>query len=48
VWSGQWRLNAWPNFAITIGLMALTIVRRERDPPRRDIDPNPELLDRKP
>jgi len=24
VWSGQWGLNAWPNFAITIGLLALT------------------------
>jgi inner membrane protein len=23
-WSGQWALNAWPNFAITIGLLALT------------------------
>jgi inner membrane protein len=22
-WSGQWALNAWPNFAITIGLLAL-------------------------
>jgi LexA-binding, inner membrane-associated putative hydrolase len=25
VWSGQWALNAWPNFAITIGLLALTL-----------------------
>jgi inner membrane protein len=24
MWSGQWALNAWPNFAITIGLLALT------------------------
>ena len=24
IWSGQWALNAWPNFAITIGLLALT------------------------
>jgi hypothetical protein len=23
-WSGQWALNAWPNFAITIGLLLLT------------------------
>jgi inner membrane protein len=23
VWSGQWGLNAWPNFAITIGFLAL-------------------------
>ncbi|MBS1839431.1 MAG: metal-dependent hydrolase [Acidobacteria bacterium] len=22
-WNGQWGLNAWPNFAITIGLLAL-------------------------
>jgi hypothetical protein len=26
MWSGQWALNAWPNFAITIGLLALTFV----------------------
>jgi inner membrane protein len=24
MWSGQWSLNAWPNFAITIGLLGLT------------------------
>ena len=24
MWSGQWSLNAWPNFAITIVLLALT------------------------
>ena len=24
VWSGQWQLNAWPNFAITAVLLALT------------------------
>ena len=24
MWRGQWSLNAWPNFAITIGLLALT------------------------
>lgn len=23
-WSGQWALNAWPNFAITIALLGLT------------------------
>jgi hypothetical protein len=23
MWSGQWGLNAWPNFAITIGLLGL-------------------------
>lgn len=26
VWSGQWYLNAWPNFAITIALLAMTFV----------------------
>ena len=26
MWSGQWALNAWPNFAITTGLLALTFV----------------------
>jgi len=26
VWSGQWYLNAWPNFAITAALIAITIV----------------------
>ena len=25
VWSGQWGLNAWPNFAITIGFLALML-----------------------
>ena len=25
VWSGQWALNAWPNFAITIGALAATL-----------------------
>jgi hypothetical protein len=24
MWSGEWALNAWPNFAITIGLLVLT------------------------
>jgi inner membrane protein len=24
-WSGQWALNAWPNFAITVGLLLVTI-----------------------
>ena len=24
IWSGQWALNAWPNFVITIILMAIT------------------------
>jgi membrane-bound metal-dependent hydrolase YbcI (DUF457 family) len=24
MWSGEWGLNAWPNFAITIGLLVLT------------------------
>ena len=24
MWSGEWQLNAWPNFAITIGLLLLT------------------------
>lgn len=24
MWSGEWQLNAWPNFAITFGLLALT------------------------
>jgi inner membrane protein len=23
-WHGQWALNAWPNFAITIGLLVVT------------------------
>lgn len=26
VWSGQWHLNAWPNFAITAALIAVTCV----------------------
>jgi len=25
VWSGQWGLNAWPNVAITVGLLAITL-----------------------
>jgi inner membrane protein len=25
VWEGQWMLNAWPNFAITAGLVAVTL-----------------------
>ena len=25
MWSGEWKLNAWPNFAITIALLALTL-----------------------
>ena len=25
MWSGQWTLNAWPNFAITIGLIGVTL-----------------------
>ena len=24
-WSGQWELNAWPNFAITLALLAMTL-----------------------
>ncbi len=24
MWSGEWRLNAWPNFAITMALLAVT------------------------
>ncbi len=24
-WSGQWALNAWPNFAVTIGLLLVTV-----------------------
>lgn len=31
VWDGQWPLNAWPNFAITIALVAGTIVLARRD-----------------
>ncbi len=26
VWSGQWHLNAWPNFVITAALLAVTLV----------------------
>ncbi len=26
-WSGQWALNAWPNFAFTVGLIAFGFVR---------------------
>lgn len=29
-WPGQWQLNAWPNFAVTIGLMTLTIAWAHR------------------
>src|ERR1700751_796636 len=25
VWRGQWALNAWPNFVITVGLLAVTL-----------------------
>jgi len=34
-WSGQWELNAWPNFALTIVLLVLTFYlahRREFSP----------------
>lgn len=24
-WSGQWKLNAWPNFVLTAGLIAMTL-----------------------
>jgi inner membrane protein len=26
-WSGQWALNAWPNILLTVGLIALALVR---------------------
>jgi len=29
-WSGQWRLDAWPNFAITIALIAATLLLAAR------------------
>ena len=29
-WRGQWALNAWPNFALTIGLLALTLWLAQR------------------
>jgi inner membrane protein len=29
-WSGQWGLNAWPNFAITIGFLAVTFYLARR------------------
>ncbi len=25
-WTGQWELNAWPNFAITLALLAMTFI----------------------
>src|SRR5215467_7522511 len=25
IWHGQWALNAWPNFALTIGLLGVTL-----------------------
>ncbi|MDO8738409.1 metal-dependent hydrolase [Candidatus Deferrimicrobium sp.] len=31
VWDGQWALNAWPNFAITVALIAGTILLARRD-----------------
>lgn len=30
IWSGQWALNAWPNFVITGALIALTILLARR------------------
>ena len=26
MWTGQWELNAWPNFAITLALLAMTFI----------------------
>lgn len=30
-WSGQWALNAWPNFVLTIALLAVTLYLAWRD-----------------
>src|SRR5579862_6308496 len=30
IWTGQWKLNAWPNVAITVALLCLTVVMAVR------------------
>jgi hypothetical protein len=30
IWTGQWKLNAWPNVAITVALLCLSVVMAVR------------------